>query len=260
MACSSWNPIQYDLFCEERRQPFSDLLALLRPIPGGRVVDLGCGTGELTAILHRELCAHETLGIDRSSTMLAGHNLQPVPGLSFVCMDIRDFVPEQPFHVVFSNAALQWVDDHPQLFAHLRRWLAPGGQLAVQIPANHGHVSHRLAHEIAGEQPFAAALGGYTRRVSVLPPAVYSELLHQLGFTAQHVRLQVYGHQFPMRESVLEWVKGTLLVDYQERLPPDLFAAFREVYRERLLAELPDEHPFFYPFARVLLWAALPVA
>ena len=71
MARDAWDPAQYERFRAERARPFVDLLALVRPRPGMRVVDLGCGTGELTARLHRELAAGETLGIDRSEAMLA---------------------------------------------------------------------------------------------------------------------------------------------------------------------------------------------
>src|SRR5262245_47830693 len=66
-----WNPCQYERFRNERSQPFFDLLDLVQPRPEMRVVDLGCGTGELTRELHRRLAARETVGIDNSPAMLA---------------------------------------------------------------------------------------------------------------------------------------------------------------------------------------------
>ena len=66
-----WSPDQYERFRSERQQPFDDLLMLCHPVPGGRVVDLGCGTGDLTKILHEELQAKETVGVDSSPAMLA---------------------------------------------------------------------------------------------------------------------------------------------------------------------------------------------
>ena len=68
---SDWNPEQYGRFRDERARPFFDLLDLVQPRPGMRVVDLGCGTGELTRELHRRLAARETIGIDNSPAMLA---------------------------------------------------------------------------------------------------------------------------------------------------------------------------------------------
>src|ERR1017187_3858906 len=117
-----------------------------------------------------------------------------VEGLEFQRRDISHFHATAPFDVVFSNAALQWVGDHHTLFARLTEMLLPGGELAVQVPANFDHVSHTLAADIAREEPFAGAMRGYTRTFSVLPAEEYATLLHSLGFAAQSVRLQVYGH------------------------------------------------------------------
>jgi trans-aconitate 2-methyltransferase len=89
----------------------------------------------------------------------------------------------------------------------------------------------------------------------MLDPEQYAELLHDLGFVRQHVRLQVYGHVLDCRADVVEWVKGSLLTDYEKRLPPDLFARFVAEYREALLPQLRDRSPYFYPFKRLLLWA-----
>ena len=65
-----WNPSQYDRYKDERAQPFRDLLALVEPHPDMGVVDLGCGTGELTSVLHDTLQAAATLGVDSSDAML----------------------------------------------------------------------------------------------------------------------------------------------------------------------------------------------
>ena len=70
MTADSWNPEQYDRFREERSQPFYDLADLINARPGMRVLDLGCGSGRLTAWLHERLGAGETLGVDSSPAML----------------------------------------------------------------------------------------------------------------------------------------------------------------------------------------------
>jgi trans-aconitate 2-methyltransferase len=253
---SDWNPTQYARFRDERSQPFFDLLALVEKRPTPRAVDLGCGTGELTAKLHAVLGARETLGIDSSPAMLEKSAAHAAPALSFALGDIGEIPLEGPYDLIFSNAALHWLPDHPALFARLTRALAPDGQLAVQMPANHDHPSHTVAAEVAGESPFREALGGYARQVSMLAPEAYATLLHALGFARQHVRLQVYGHLLATRGDVVEWVKGTLLTDYQRRLPDDLYPLFLERYRARLLPLLGDRDPCFYPFKRILLWAA----
>jgi trans-aconitate 2-methyltransferase len=252
----AWSPEQYGRFAAERRQPFLDLLALLHPIPSGRAVDLGCGTGEPTRALHERLDLKETLGIDSSEAMLAKAREGAGHGLRFERGDIASFEPQRAFDLVFSNAALHWVPDHPSLIDRLARAVAPGGQLAFQVPANFDHPSHTAAEEAAAEEPFRAPLGGKGHPRNVLAPEAYAELLDGLGFSEQTVRLQVYSHRLASREEVVEWVKGSLLTDYEKRLPPKLFTRFLQRYRERLFALLPDERPFFFPFKRILARAS----
>jgi len=252
----AWNPNQYEHFKDERSQPFYDLLALCKPVPGGRVVDLGCGTGELTRVLHREIGAAETLGVDSSEAMLAKSVSFSGDGLRFARGDIASF-PERGWNLVFSNAAIHWVDDHPTLFRNFSQMLKDGGQLAIQMPANHDHPSHIVAAEVAQEEPFRSALKGYVRHSPVLPPERYAELLDTLGFSEQHVRLQVYPHHLESRDGVVEWVKGTTLTDYQKRLGP-LYDEFVDRYRAKLLPMLDIRMPYFFPFKRILLWGRRP--
>jgi trans-aconitate 2-methyltransferase len=249
---ADWNPDQYERFRNERSQPFFDLLELVQPAPGGRAVDLGCGTGELTRVLHERLGAAETLGIDSSPAMLERAAQFAGGGLRFELADIATFTAERPFDVVFSNAALQWLPDHESLIPRVAELVAPGGQLAFQVPANADHPSHTIAHAVAREEPFAAALGGYVRDWPVLPPERYAELLDGLGFESVHVRLQVYVHRLASSDEVVEWVRGTLLTDYERRLGPELYARYLERYRERLLADIGERAPYVYTFKRVL--------
>lgn len=214
-----------------------------------RIVDLGCGSGELTAELHTRLGAASTLGIDSSSAMLVKAAAHETPDIAFEQRDLATFA-DDGFDLVFSNAALHWIEGHDQLFARLRSSLAPAGQLAVQMPANDAHPSHRIAAEVARD------LGLQTRPVTMLTPARYASLLHSLGFAAQHVRLQVYTHLLSSTDDVIEWNRGALLTYYQAQV--DDFEPFLAAYRERLLRALGDERPFLYTYDRILLWGRLP--
>ena len=252
-----WDPAQYERFKAERTQPFDDLLALLRPRPNGSIVDLGCGTGELTNRLHERMQARDTLGIDRSSAMLA--RATPVAGVRFEERDINAFSATGQVDVVFANAALQWLPDHERLLPRLAAALRPGGQLAVQMPANHDHPSHLVAAEVATQSPFVEAFADGPPadpvRENVRHPEEYAALLDRMGFAEQHVRLQVYGHRMAATADVVEWVKGTTLTRFRERLPADLYDAFLERYTDALLAALGDHRPYFYAFKRILFWA-----
>ena len=252
-----WNPAQYERFRDERSQPFFDLMALVEARPAMRVVDLGCGTGELTRLLRQTLKASETLGLDSSAAMLAKSQAIAGDGLRFEQQDIGEFAAEGEYDLIFSNAALHWLQDHEALLARLTAALKPGGQLAVQVPANDDHPTHVVAAELARQSPFREALHGYERQWPVLKPEAYSALLYRLGFDRQQVRLQVYGHVLEARDGVIEWVKGTLLTDYEKRMPTELFTEFMRQYRERLFERLEDARPYFYPFKRILFWASL---
>jgi trans-aconitate 2-methyltransferase len=97
-------------------------------------------------------------------------------------------------------------------------------------------------------------IGGWERARRVAPPEEYATILFRLGFAQQHVRVQVYPHVLESREEVIEWVRGTLLTDYQRRVPAEMWQQFLDAYRAELFRQVPDERPFFYPFKRVLIW------
>lgn len=251
---SVWNPGQYEKFRNERSQPFFDLMALVQPGPGGRIVDLGCGTGELTRALHEYTGAGETIGIDNSETMLAKSASFAGDGLRFELGEVERWEPSGSFDVVFSNAALQWVNGHAELFPRLFRAVAERGQVAIQMPANNDHPSHMTAHWLAGREPFRTYLNGYVRAWPVMPPEWYAELLDAEGFAEQSVRLQVYGHHLESREGVVEWVRGTLLTDYERRMTPGQYEEFLHAYRLKLMPLLDERQPYFYAFKRILIW------
>lgn len=267
----TWNPTQYDLFRTQRQAPFFDLLALLKgEAPIARVVDLGCGTGELTRSLHRYLNGLEpgdtegqhgdrpghilvrTLGIDRSELMLASAPRNE-PGLEFRRGSLEDWSDDNRVDLIFSHAALQWCDNHGDLVARLLQSLKPGGQLAIQMPANHDHASHRVAAQVAQEEPFRSNLRGYVRKSPVLAIEDYALLLHEHGIQQVTCLQKVYGHLLHSSRDVVEWVQGTLLTDYEARLSADLFAQFIARYAECLVANLGTRAPYFYAFKRILL-------
>lgn len=251
----TWNPDIYEKFQTQRSQPFYDLVSLVRRREKLRVLDLGCGTGKLTKYLHETLLAQETVGIDASENMLFQARQFEGNGLRFEPGQIEADSERGKFDLVFSNAALQWVPGHEALFEKLHAMLQPGGQLAVQIPAMDSEPVHILAAQTA--QEFSKELGGYVRRLEVLTPERYAKLLYRLGFVEQDVRLQIYGHLLPSREAVIEWYRGTLLTTYEQKLDTQTYERFVAQYREKLMKLLEDEHPFFFPYKRILIWGRI---
>jgi trans-aconitate 2-methyltransferase len=253
-AGDTWDPAQYRRFEAERDQPFHELLALVELVPGGAVVDLGCGDGRLTALAHRSLGAAATVGIDSSAAMLAA--APPAEGLSFELGDIGTWASAPAYDVVLSNAALHWVPDHRAVIGRWRAALRSDGQLAVQVPANADHPSHRVVAEVADSMGLAVEADPVA--VNVLRPEEYAAVLDELGAVEQHVRLQVFVHHLPSTADVVEWVKGTTLTRVKRATDAEGYERFLAGYRARLLAELGDRAPYTYLFKRILVRARFP--
>jgi trans-aconitate 2-methyltransferase len=247
-----WNPAQYHQFQKDRFAPFEDLFALIKARAHMSVVDLGCGTGELTRRLADRLPESDVLGIDSSEEMLNGAREREREGLRFERSAIEEI--KGAWDLVFSHAALHWVEDHQALVPRLLSLVNPGGQLIVQLPSNHTHPSHTLITEIASEEPFSNALKGWTRTSPVLSINEYAELLYAQGGQDLTVFEKVYPSLLENSDAMAEWTKGTTLVPYFERLPESLHEPLMVKYRERLRSLFP-EAPVFYTFRRTLFAA-----
>jgi trans-aconitate 2-methyltransferase len=251
---TAWDPDRYLKFRDERRRPYLDLVALVRPVPGMRIVDLGCGPGELTADLAEHFDAASVVGVDNDVAMLARARAFASSRVSFVEAEL-DAYPLHNFDLAFSNAALHWLPDHEALFTRLRDGLAPGGQLAAQMPNNFAQPTHTIALELANERPFCDVLGERRSGAAVLSAERYATLLHELGFTVQTVREHVYLHELASASHAVEWVRGSMLTWYEARLGEDLFAEFLRRYEQRLIAALGPAQPCPFTYRRILLWA-----
>ncbi len=248
----SWNPELYHKFQSERFAPFEDLMGLIVVGEGLTVIDLGCGTGELTSGLADRLPGSDVLGIDSSPEMLEQAKSKEREGLRFELRSIDDVAGE--WDLVFSNAAIQWVEDHAGLIPSLFALVSPGGQIAVQLPSNHNHETQMLVHEVAKEPPFADALKGWSRESPVLSINAYAELLYQSGGMNINVFEKVFPHVMRDTDAVADWLSGTMLRPYFDRLPEELHGRFMDRYRKRLRDIYPSD-PVFYPFRRIFFSA-----
>jgi len=218
------------------------------------VVDLGCGTGELTRRLADRLPGSSVVGLDSSPKMLEKAKEQARPGLTFAAGEIENI--SGLWDLIFSHAAIQWVDNHNLLIPRLMSLLRPGGQLAVQLPSNHRHPSIIMIVETAGEEPFRSALSGWVREPPVLEIDEYAELLNRSGGTEITVIEKVYGHIMDDVDAIVEWTSGTALIPYFERLPAELHPLFLNSYREKLATIWPHG-PIYFTFRRIFMIATL---
>lgn len=250
MAVGDWNPAAYAAFRGLRLRPALDLLAQVGDLPPGDVVDLGCGDGAAVAPLRARFPGRRLVGVDSSPAMLAkaGHDLK-------IGADIATWQPPAPPALIFSNAALHWLDDHAALLPGLAGCLAPGGVLAVQMPANFAAPSHRLLRDIAGDMfPGRFGFAGYTPPVA--PARDYWAMLAALG------RLSIWETEYlqaldPVAEGhpVRAFTASTAMRPFLDRLTPAEAAEFTARYDAALAAAYPlgEEGGALFPFRRLFL-------
>ncbi|WP_062440232.1 trans-aconitate 2-methyltransferase [Herbidospora daliensis] len=221
---SIWDPTVYGRYADERARPFYELTGRIRAEDPAHVVDLGCGTGDLTASLAVRWPHARIHGVDSSPEMIA----KAPQGATFEVADVRDWTPAEPVDVIVSNALLQWVPEHRELLVRWARELNPDGWLAFQVPGNFTAPSHQVIRELCQSAEWAGELADLAWRDPVDSAAGYLELLAGEGLTVDAWET-TYLHVLQGDDAVLRWVSGTALRPMLTRLGPDR--------RERFLAD-----------------------
>ncbi|WP_223359124.1 methyltransferase domain-containing protein [Leifsonia sp. ZF2019] len=250
-----WDPERYRAFAEERARPFLDLTSRLDGLTPSRIVDLGCGTGELTATLADRWPDADVLGIDSSPDMLAatGPLAAEHPRLAFQEQAIEGWEPDPDVDLVVSNAALQWVPTHREL---MRGWLTrlrPGATIAVQVPGNEDSASQVLVRELAAEPRWADALAGAGSAIlRVGTMRDYVDVFLDGGHRVEAWET-TYQHVLPGEDAVLGWLSGTRLRPYLAALGARA-DEFVEELRPRLRAAYPTvSGATLFPFRRLFV-------
>jgi trans-aconitate 2-methyltransferase len=255
IAAASWDPAQYLRFSNERLRPALDLLAQVPLGSASHVVDLGCGAGNVTAILQQRFPTAGVLGVDGSDSMLAKARAA-APACRFEQGDFATWTPAVAPDLIFSNAALHWVSGHETLFPRLISLLAPGGVLAVQMPYMHDAPFRRLQNETAAAGPWAAHLGNADYARSLLPVGGYYDLLRPLAASLDMWET-TYLHVLHGEDAVVEWAAGSSLRPFLDKLPPDLRQAYRAAYAGALRPHYPRRRDgtTLLPFRRLFILA-----
>ncbi|MGA5896403.1 trans-aconitate 2-methyltransferase [Streptomyces venetus] len=261
-AAPTWDPAQYLRHADHRARPFTDLLARVPDLPGARprIADLGCGPGNVTALLAARWPTARITGYDNSTEMLDKAHVDhegTTPGgghLGFAYADVRTWVPDEPYDLILSNATLQWVPGHVERFADWVDALKPSGAFAFQVPGNFDAPSHRILRELTHAPRWRDRLAGTLRHDdAVLTPGAYLGHLTSLGCTAD-VWETTYLHPLQGEDPVLDWVKGTGLRPVLTALADDPEARedFVTEYRAALREAYPaGPHGTPFPFRRV---------
>ncbi|MCB5282257.1 MULTISPECIES: trans-aconitate 2-methyltransferase [unclassified Arthrobacter] len=256
-----WDPAKYAKFGEYRDRPYFDLTARIHADAPRNVVDLGCGSGALTAALARRWPMAQVTGLDSSAEMLARSDsaAEPLPNLSFSHADIASWMPSDDTDVVVTNAALQWVPDHRDLLA---RWLAalkPGAWFALQVPGNFRSPSHTLMRGLAESVTWSGRLAGVLRHADAVGrPEEYLNIMLDAGCAAD-VWETTYLQLLPGPDPVLEWVRGTGLRPVLAALSAADARAFEADYSALLARAYPaGPHGTVFGFRRIFAVARTP--
>lgn len=249
-----WDPVKYVQFDDYRDRPFFDLTGRIQADRPRRVVDLGCGPGNLTATLARRWPEAKVVGLDSSGEMLDKAAAQAArhAGLSFRLADIAAWTPPADTDVVVTNAALQWVPGHQEMLAGWLAALKPGAWFAMQVPGNFNAPSHVLMRDLAGSARWSSRLDGVLRGGdSVGEPTDYLRIMLDAGCTAdawETTYLQVLTGVDP----VLDWVRGTALRPVVAALSAEDSLAFEAEFAAALRAAyLGTVHGTVFPFRRI---------
>jgi trans-aconitate 2-methyltransferase len=252
----TWDPERYLVYGDQRGRPFVELLARVGAEAPRTVVDLGCGPGNLTALLAQRWPGARVFGVDSSAEMVDAARAS-VAGVDFEVADLRDWHPDGQVDVLVSNATLQWVPGHLDLLPSLVGHVAPGGWLAFQVPGNFAEPSHTIRDDLAAEPDYAP----YTRGVTTPAAhdaATYLRVLQDLGCEVDAWET-TYLHVLTGDDPVFTWVSGTGARPTLQALPDELRPRFEEELRARLRTAYPDDgRGVVMPFRRVFAVARVP--
>jgi len=250
-----WNAIHYLQFGDERTRPSVDLASRIAVSDPRSVVDLGCGPGNSTQVLHRRWPDASILGVDRSPEMIAAAR-ETYPEQDWLQADIGTWAPADPFDIVFSNAALQWLGDHRRLVRRLLGFVRPGGALAFQIPSDAYSPVRTYIREIADDPAWRDRMEGPRTALTMESPAVYYDSLAGEARSLDIWETE-YSHVMEDPQAIVAWISSTGLRPFLEVLNADEGAEFirRLNYRvEDGYARRVDGRVLF-PFRRLFLIA-----
>ncbi|HEY0105008.1 MAG TPA: trans-aconitate 2-methyltransferase [Rhizomicrobium sp.] len=245
-----WNSATYLAFADERTRPAAELLARVPDAAPARVIDLGCGPGNSTALLRARWPDAAVAGLDSSPDMLARAQASGIAA-EWIEADLAQWSPAAPYDVILSNATFQWLEHHHTLLPRLMGFVKAGGTFAFQVPCNIDAPSHALMREVAAAGPWSETLKA-VRGITVLSAAAYYDILSAHAFAVDLWESE-YLHVLKGPDAVYHWVSGTGLRPYVQALDEDARESFVAEYKRRLNQVYPRraDGSTLFPFRRL---------
>jgi trans-aconitate 2-methyltransferase len=252
---ADWRAAAYRRFEAERTRPAAELLARVPAGARRRIVDLGCGPGNSTALLAERHPKASIVGLDSSPDMLAAARAR-LPAVDFQQGDIVEW-SDPSADLVFANAALQWVPDHIGVMRRLVAELPAHGCLAVQAPDNEDEPSHALMREIAATARFRDKLAGAAAARE--PIGGFADYDDALSASCDEIDTwrTTYVHRLAGPDAIVAWFESTGLRPFLNPLDADERADFLALYRAAVARAYPARAGggVLLPFPRLFIVA-----
>ncbi|HTP87017.1 MAG TPA: methyltransferase domain-containing protein [Bryobacteraceae bacterium] len=253
---AEWNPQTYMRFASERTRPSVDLALQVALENPRRIIDLGCGPGNSTEVVRRRWPNAKVIGLDSSPHMIEEAR-KKWPEEEWLVEDASAWIADEPFDIVFSNAMLQWLPDHAPVCRRLMGQVAPGGALAVQMPAHYELPMHREIVEVSQDPAWSDRMHGARAALTREPASFYYDVLQPLT-TRLDLWETVYYHEVPGPDALVEWFRGTGMRPFLEALAnEDERARFEMMLLRRYMASYPRRASglVLFPFRRLFFVA-----
>jgi len=260
---TTWDPESWTQFREIRNEPFDDILSLIEVKDGLKVIDLGCGVGDLTRALADKLPNSTVIGIDTSGSMIEAARAQAHPRVSFELGDMSEM--KEKYDLIFSKASLQFAGDQIEMTKRLYHCLNPGGQIVAQVPSMNNPF-FQILDTAARMYPYAQILEGNVDFFAPLTPQGYSQALRDEGAAL----VVAFEKSYPIRmrdaDHVLQWLQSGAMVPYTQVLAGrptadsfkvDMAEEFSLTVQNALRSAMPGS-PVEFRFNRVMFSAFCP--
>jgi trans-aconitate methyltransferase len=244
----AWNAADYAANSTVQQSWARELIAQLNLRGDEHILDVGCGDGKVTAELAHALPNGSATGIDASPEMIrfAGKTFlqNESSNLQFRVMDARRIQFERRFDLIFSNAALHWVDDHQEFLHGAATCLRPGGRLVVSCggKGNAHDVFLALRPEMRRKR-----WRDFFRRMPkpyfFYAPEDYEKWLPKFGFKIQSVRLTPKDATYDGADGFAAWLRTTW-IPYVQRIPENLREEFIAAVTERYVTKHPPDDKY----------------
>ncbi|MBO9573872.1 MAG: methyltransferase domain-containing protein [Chitinophagaceae bacterium] len=193
------------------------------------------------------------MGIDTSPEMLSKAPQQE--NISFAQRSIEEQL-QQPdkWDVIVANASLQWINNHHNLFPEIISKILPGGQLAIQMPSQKENLLNQILYKLVHEAPYYEVLKNDIRQSPVLSLDEYTQMLFNNGAKDVIVYQKVYPIISQSIDTFYDFITGSALVPYMEKLPASIYWDFTKTFKERIAPHF-TSLPMVYSFKRIILVA-----